>query len=261
MDGIYIEDEKLAAFGASTAQLLQTDGETDGRGAAAELRQNMARIDRCYEAVRRRYAQQSAVPAACEWLLDNRYLARREALGVLGDLRRAKRLRACGGASLILSMTGALVDAGSGRVTEERCRLFLKGFQSVTVLRRAELALFPQALRAAVLARLAKVCRELRAAADTAALTAPLETLFGTLRLFSTLDLVALLQEADRGQSLLAADPGGVFPRMDRESRQDYLRRIEQLARREGVEETVYAARLVEQAAAEGRHVGFLLFR
>ena len=261
MDGIYIEDEKLAAFGASTAQLLQTDGETDGRGAAAELRQNMARIDRCYEAVRRRYAQQSAVPAACEWLLDNRYLARREALGVLGDLRRAKRLRACGGASLILSMTGALVDAGSGRVTEERCRLFLKGFQSVTVLRRAELALFPQALRAAVLARLAKVCRELCAAADTAALTAPLEALFGTLRLFSTLDLDALLQEADRVQSLLAADPGGVFPRMDRESRQDYLRRIEQLARREGVEETVYAARLVEQAAAEGRHVGFLLFR
>ena len=261
MDGMYIEEAQLASFGASTARLLQADGETDGRAAALALRQNMARIDRCYEAVRRRYAQQSAVPAACEWLLDNRYLARRETLGALGDLRRARHLRACTGEALILSLARALVEAGGGRVTEERCRLFLDGFQSVTVLHRAELTLFPQALRAAVIGQVAAVCRELCAAADTAALTAPLEALFGTLRLFSTLDLDPLLQDADRVQALLAADPGGVFPRMDRESRQDYLRRIEILARREGTEEMAFASRLLERAAAEGRHVGFLLFR
>ena len=202
MDGMYIEEAQLASFGASTARLLQADGETDGRAAALALRQNMARIDRCYEAVRRRYAQQSAVPAACEWLLDNRYLARRETLGALGDLRRARHLRACTGEALILSLARALVEAGGGRVTEERCRLFLDGFQSVTVLHRAELTLFPQALRAAVIGQVAAVCRELCAAADTAALTAPLEALFGTLRLFSTLDLDPLLQDADRVQAL-----------------------------------------------------------
>ena len=261
MDGMYIEDERLAAFGASTARLLQPDGETDGRTAALALRQSMLRIERSYETVRRRCARQSTVPAACEWLLDNRYLARREALGAFGDLRRAKRLRACGDGLLILSLARALAEAGEGRVTEARCRLFLEGFQSVTVLRRAELALFPQALRAAVIGMLAGVCRELCTAADVDALTAPLEALFGTLRLFSTLDLDALLQDADRIQTMLAADPGGVFPRMDRETRQDYLRRIERLARREGREETVFAARLLEQAAAEDRHVGFLLFR
>ena len=261
MDGMYIEDERLAAFGASTARLLQPDGETDGRTAALALRQSMLRIERSYETVRRRCARQSTVPAACEWLLDNRYLARREALGAFGDLRRAKRLRACGDGLLILSLARALAEAGEGRVTEARCRLFLEGFQSVTVLRRAELALFPQALRAAVIGMLARVCRELCTAADVDALTAPLEALFGTLRLFSTLDLDALLQDADRIQTMLAADPGGVFPRMDRETRQDYLRRIERLARREGREETAFAARLLEQAASEDRHVGFLLFR
>ena len=261
MDGMYIEDERLAAFGAATARLLQPTGEADGRAAALALRQSMLRIDRSYEAVRRRFARQSAVPAACEWLLDNRYLARREALAACADLRAARHLRVGGEGLLIVSLAKALVEAGRGRVTEERCRLFLDGFQSVTVLRRVELALFPQALRAAVIDKLAADCRELCTAADTASLTAPLEALFGTLRLFSTLELDALLQEADRVQALLAADPGGVFPRMDRETRQDYLRRIERLARREGVEETACAAHLLERAAAEGRHVGFLLFR
>ena len=261
MDGMFIEDERLAAFGASTARLLQPNGETNGRTAALALRQSMARIERSHEAVRRRYAGQSAVPAACEWLLDNRYLARREALSALAELRRARHLRACGEGAMILSLARALTEAGAGRVNEERCRLFLEGFQSVTVLRRSEIALFPQALRAAVIEKLDSVCRKLCTAADTAALAAPLEALFGTLRLFSTLDLDTLLQEADRVQALLAADPGGLFARMDRQTREDYLRRIEQLARREGTEELDFAARLLERASAEGRHVGFLLFR
>ena len=261
MDGMYIEDERLAAFGASTARLLQPLGMTDGRAAAFELRQSMAQINRTYEAVRRRYGRDSHVPAACEWLLDNRYLARREALALLPALRRARHLRRCSEGLLILALARALAEAGDGRITEERCRLFLEGFQSVTVLRRAELALFPQALRCAVLHKLAELCRELRDAADTAALVPALEANFGTLRLFAQLDLEALLQEADRPQAVLAADPGGVFPRMDRETREDYLRRIEVLARREGIEETVCAEHLLSAAQREDRHVGFLLFR
>ena len=64
MDGMYIEDERLAAFGAATARLLQPTGEADGRAAALALRQSMLRIDRSSEAVRRRFARHSAVPAA-----------------------------------------------------------------------------------------------------------------------------------------------------------------------------------------------------
>ena len=260
MDGMYLEDERLEAFGASTARLLTPGAPTGGRTAVHLLRQSMGQINRTWEAVRRRYAREGQAPTACEWLLDNRYLARREALALLPDWRGARHLRRSGEDLLLLALARALIEAGEGRVTAERCRLFLRGFQSVTVLRRAELALFPQALRTVVLEKLAAVCRQLQNSADPAPLVPSLEALFGTLRLFAQLDLDALLQEADRTQAVLAADPGGVFPRMDRETRQDYLRRIEQLARREGLEEPAVAARLLEQAKREGRHIGFLLF-
>jgi cyclic beta-1,2-glucan synthetase len=48
---------------------------------------------------------------------------------------------------------------------------------------------------------------------------------------------------------------------MDRESRLDYLRRLEKLARREGIEEHVCARSLIRSAKAEKRHVGTYLFR
>ena len=168
MDGMYIEDERLAAFGASTARLLQPLGMTDGRAAARELRQSMAQINRTYEAVRRRYGRDSHVPAACEWLLDNRYLAEREGRAALAALRRERGLRYVNQEPLILALARSLLNAGHGSVSAERCRRYLDGFQSVTVLRQKELRLFPAALRAAALSALAEVCRALPYAADTA---------------------------------------------------------------------------------------------
>ena len=260
MDGIYIDDGQLESFAASTARLLRPSGTLRGRAMLESLRRSRRRIARTYEAVRRRYEGHASVPAACEWLLDNRYLACREALGAAAAFRGARRLRASGGEALLLTLCRALVDAGEGRVDEERCRLFLTGFQSVTVLERAELDLFPQALRAAVIERIAEVCRQMQFAAETAPYAASLERLFGTLRLLSTLDLEQLLQGADLTQAVLAGDPGGVFPRMDVQTRRSYLSRIETLARREGMEAHAYAERLLETAVREGRHVGFYLF-
>lgn len=261
MDGMYIDDERLASFAASTARLMPPDGSVRASAAARELRLSLRQLDRTYEAVRRRYEDQASVPAACEWLLDNRYLARREALGALAALRGVRKLRAGGEGALLFALCRALTEAGEGQVTEARCRLFLEGFQSVTVLNHEELRLFPYALRAAVVGQIAAVCRQMQFAADTSQHAAALEGLFGTLRLFSSLDLDALLQEADRTQAVLAGDPGGVFPRMDAPTRQRYLERIEQLARREGTEEHVYAERLLDTAVREQKHVGFYLFR
>ena len=260
MEGIYIEEERLESFGASTARLLRPTGLSDGRAAAGELRQSLGRIERTYAAVNRRYAGQSPIPPACEWLLDNRYLARREALGALAAWRGARRLRRSGDELMLLALCRALVEASAGKVTEERCALFLRGFQSVTVLSRAELSLFPQALRTALLAAVAAVCGRLRFAADTAPMATELEALFGALRLFSVLDFEALLQDADCTQRILAEDPSGDFARMDRATRSDYLRRVEELAWREGEDEPVLARRLLAQAQREGKHIGFFLF-
>ena len=161
---------------------------------------------------------------------------------------------------LIEELCRALVRSGKGRVDAQRCRIFLAGFQSVTVLRRCELLLFPAALRAALLAALAQVCEELPYAADTAPHAAAFEALFGSLRLLSVLDLETLLSEADVCGGILSDDPTGEYAHMDAATRQQYLEKLEKLSRKSGLEEHVLARRLVRQAQESGRHVGFLLF-
>ena len=148
--GLFIEDGKLASFAANTARLAETDGEGGGAAAAAALRRRFRHIRRCHEAVRRRYADADHAPAACEWLLDNWYLAQRETQAALFDLRRAARQRLAGGELLMLRLCRSLLTAGQGRIDGERCTLFLRGFQTVAPLRRRELLLFPAAMRAVI---------------------------------------------------------------------------------------------------------------
>ncbi|MBR1455708.1 MAG: hypothetical protein IJ594_00940, partial [Oscillospiraceae bacterium] len=259
--GLYVADDRLYDFAASTARLLRPTEQSGGRGSAALLRRHLGEIRRTHEAVRRRYGQSPTPPAACEWLLDNWYMAQREYIPAYEALRRAGRLRRCGDGLLILELCRSLLRAGRGAVTEERCRLFLDGFQSVTVLRRAELYLFPAALRAAVIGEIAAVCRTLPYASETGAHAAALEALFGTLRLFSVLDTEKLLRGCDVTGAVLSADPSGEYPRMDAETQQSYLRQVERLAQRAGMEEHSYARRLIRTAKGEARHVGFYLFR
>ena len=258
---LYIENARLRDYAASTARLLRPTGECGGKAAARTLTARVREIRHCTAAVRRRYQNSAQVPAACEWLLDNWYLVRREYLLASESLRTARRLRRCEEGLLVLSLCRSLLRSGLGRADEERSRLFLDGFQSITVLRRAELALFPRCLEAVCLEEIAAVCRRMPYSADLDGFAVQLEALFGTLRLFSQLDAEKLLDSADVSAAVLAADPDGVFPRMDRESRLEYLRRMEKLARREGLEEHVYARRLIRAAKAENRHVGKYLFR
>ncbi len=258
---LYLEDDKLYDFAASTARLLRPTGLTGGRAAAGRLRRHTAIIRKTHEAVQRRYGELPKPPAACEWLLDNWYMVQRESLCVQEALCGSKRLRQCDQGLMILALCDSLLQAGQGRVTEARCRLFLDGFQSVTVLRRGELALFPAVLRAAVIGQIASVCRQLPYAADTQRHAQAMEALFGTLRLFSALDTDRLLRAADVNSAILSADPSGDYPRMDAETQQSYLRQLERLAAREGMEEHSYARHLIKTAKAEARHVGFYLFR
>lgn len=187
-------------------------------------------------------------------------MVQREYISASLALRRARRLRRAGDGLLITELCQALLKSGQGAVTEERCRLFLDGFQSVTVLRRAELDIFPAALRAALIRAIAAVCGKMRYAAETGEHAAAFEALFTTLRLFSVLDAEKLINSADVTNAVLAADPSGEYGNMDAGTRLSYLRRVEKLARREGLEEHVYARRLIKKAKADGRHVGFYLF-
>ena len=257
----YVEEGKLAACAASAARLLTPRGVSRGKRALAALRRDGREIRSCCALLQQRSRGAERIPAAWEWLLDNAYMARREELSAAGDFARAGRLRRCGEGLLIVELARALLRAGRGQADARRARLFLEGFQTVTPLRRAELQLFPAALRCAALGELAALCRELRRSAETEPFAPLLEALFGTLRLFAVLDAEPLLNGADLTNAVLCADPTGDYPRMDAATRQDYLRRVERLARRAGEEEQVCARRLIERAKREGVHVGRLLFR
>ena len=257
----YVENDKLAACGETAARLLPPRGEARAEGALSGLRRDGRELRRCCALLRRRAGAEQRLPAAWEWLLDNEYLARREQLSAAEDFARGGRLRRCGQGLLILALARALLLAGRGAVTEERAGLFLAGFQRVTPLRRAELQLFPAALRAAALQELAGLCRRLSRQAADEAFSEELEALFGTLRLFASLDTEELLTGADLCHAILCGDPSGDYPRMDAATRQDYLRRVEKLARRAGQEEQIYAAELLRRAKEQGIHLGFLLFR
>ena len=256
----FVEKDKLAACGEAAARLLPPRGEARARRALPALRRSGRELRRCCALLRRRAGSVPSLPTAWEWLLDNEYLARREELSAAGDLAGSGRVRLCAEGPLILALARALLLAGRGQVTEERAALFLEGFQRVRPLRRAELQLFPGALRCAALGELAALAKQLcgRAAQEDDA--KGLEALFGTLRLFAALDPERLLTGADQSHRILSEDPAGIYPRMDAAARQDYLRQVERLARKTGAEETAVARELIRRAREKNEHLGFLLF-
>ena len=256
----YISEEKLPGFAASEARLLRVEGEGSAKSSINLLKRSFSTIERSHSVIERRYGGQTTVPAACEWLLDNWYMVQREYRSAYAALRSARHLRLCQEQPLIVELCRALLHAGQGAVTEERSTLFLQGFQTVTVLRRQELLLFPAALRSAVIEGVAQVCRSMQYASDTASHAKELEALFGTLRLFSVLDTEKLIRSVDISEEILSRDPSGDYANMDSGTRQDYLARLTTLARAQGLEEHVLARKLIKQAAEEGRHVGFTLF-
>ncbi len=167
MQGRYIEDDRLSALAEQSAQLCRKAEPVPAKTQVNKLRAAINEIDAAYEKVEARFGTAASVPAACHWLLDNRYIAVREAKCASLAFWREKTLRGSESGVILLELCRTLVDAGLGKVTEHRCRLFLDGYQSVSVLPRKELYLFPAALRMALIERLAGLCRRLYLAAHS----------------------------------------------------------------------------------------------
>ena len=257
---LYIENEGLSEYAAASARLLHPTGDCSGATAARALRFSYREIRRCHDEALKRYGEMSSPPSEWEWLLDNFYMVQREYQAAVAAIDRAKNLRRCCDGVMVTALCRNLVLSGKGSVTEERLSIFLEGFESVTVLKRAELELMPAALSASVIGTIASLCTALRCGRSVQEPQRSFEALFGTLRLLAVLDMEKILQKANVTNSILASELSGDYPRMDSGTRQDYLRRVEKLARREGAEEHEYAARLVKKARARGCHVGFFLF-
>lgn len=257
---LYIEDEALRDYAAASARLLLPTGDCGGAPAARSLARDYREIRRSHEEAMKRYGQLSSAPKEWEWLLDNFYMVQREYQAVLHSLEKARRVRCCADGLMVTALCRNLVLSGRGKLTEKRLSLFLEGFETVTVLKRAELELLPAALSGAVIESIAAVCRTMRGSHPMEAPERILEELFGSLRLFAVLDMEKLLDSANITNSILASELSGDYGRMDSGTKQEYLRRVEKLARREGSREHEFAARLVKKARERGCHVGFFLF-
>lgn len=255
--------DKLYALAASNARLNKFTENLPVRCLKSDIRAACVSINRTYEAVEKRFASAVSVPEACEWLLDNRYLALREAQNAMGDLSKVRQLRAGNEGIIILSLCSALLSAADCLVTEDSAQIFLEGFQSVSVLPRKELCLFPAALRAALLIRLGKLCEELKRTSSPEDFAADMAAVFTSLRLISELDMQPLLERVDMAEKALMADPAGIYPRMDDQSRALYRERLSAAAKRSALEEHSMANHILKQcrqAQGEARHVGWHLF-
>lgn len=218
--------------------------ETTGRALSRELLGLLHTIRRRHDRLAKAAGD---LPAGAEWLLDNWYLIEREGRLAVLELRDAGRLRAC-----LPEACRELVREAGGQVDAENAAAFLAEYQKAAPLRMRELAVFAPSLRLALIEQIALA---LEGGIDVSLLSACI----GSIRLFASLDLTRLLEDADLVERELRRDPAGVYPQMDERSRAAYRERVRLMAKREGVEELELARRLIAGCGGDG-HVGFLLF-
>lgn len=256
--GIYIEDARLAAYGENAARSIRVDGLVSGKQTAKAIHEDLRRLRAAHGALVQ-ISRDEPVNQAQEWLLDNWYLAVREGQDAYDAFRHGKRLHTAGRDVRIFTLATTLLRAGAGQVTQERCALFLEGFQQVSPLSREELGLFVPALIGAAVHALAELYRGTTPDGEYAG------KLFTTLRLLGTLDFSALLERESAVEQILRTDPAGVYPNMAESTRDAYRRKVSELAKEHNTEEYRIARRVVKLCEGAqnpaARHVGYYLFK
>ena len=245
----YNSPRKTEARGAEFAGRCAVEGRLRGKVMVRELERAEGVLRRACDAAGRK----GSSDGAARWLCENIWFLRRSIRQIALRFQR-ERLRRSGGKWLLLSLGEGLVGCCGGRVTAEDCAAFLRGFQSVLPLTEAELRLFPDAIRAALLFSLSALFREGEPDESSVAV------LIRSLRSLEDGSLVAVAEEASTVERIFRQDPAGVYPQMDRESRAAYRRQVETLARRRSVTEERFANRMLRQSREASdpseRHVG-----
>ena len=261
--GLTVDDAHLASYAENFARSLRLEGVASGRAAAAALRRRLRSLDGLTDALALKWADIPSMPGAVRWLLDNRYLIRREGMAAVQELAAAAHLRYVSGGTVPEKLCACLLASGRCGLTDERIALFLRGFQRTFVLEHEELAALVSALRSAAVAGLEALARSL-AEGEEDVPESEAAQLITALRELGTRDLRKLLEQADAVEQTLLSDPAGVYPRMAESSRAAYRLRLSVLARQRGIPEHLAAKRvltLAEGARGQQRHVGWWLYR
>ena len=87
--GLTVDEAHLASYAEHFARSLRLEGVASGRAAAAALRARLRSLDALTDAVALKWADIPSMPGAVRWLLDNRYLIRREGMAAMQDFSAA----------------------------------------------------------------------------------------------------------------------------------------------------------------------------
>jgi hypothetical protein len=150
-----------------------------------------------------------------------------------------------------LVIASSLIDACSAEVNDASITAFLQAVQEIEPFRLAELWATPSALQLALFTAIV--------GAGETALAAPrgdlplaetdrMAALLRSFRVSAEIDWQVLLEEISLVHQTLLLDPGGVYARMDVESRDLYRNTIERIAVRSDVSEIELARRAVNCA-------------
>ena len=252
---LYIENERLFNFAASSARLLKSGKAKGTENALKKLNKNMKLIKKARDAAELK----EETEASCR-LLDNFYMLSELYVNCRQSLLTKTRLRSSGDSLLIEALCRSLLDSGKGKITKERCGLYLSGFQSVTVLSLSELSLFKVFLKLEIFSSFASLCRELLKENTTADTDAQFETLFQSLRVLNQENFQKLLRQQNKCDEIFCSDPAGIYEHMDEKTRLSYLKKLQSLAAKEDKEEYILARELLNDAEQEKTHIGFYLF-
>ena len=119
--GLNIDAGKLYAYAVSTARLLSVDGTCSARAERRRLREEMRTLRRRYRALCAKEARGQTLTGAEEWILDNYYLARREAQSHAQRARGVQRRAQAAG-------KGPGQGVARARVTKPSGQLFVIAF-------------------------------------------------------------------------------------------------------------------------------------
>lgn len=229
------------------ATLGSADGDGGMRPLCREVRRALRRLRKAY----REAGQHKTVMD--EWLSDNYSLLIRQGMDTLSALHRAHRQPCVEDLPATVRLFRQLAEKAP--LTQALLEQILTAANRERPLTVFELIQLPICLRAALLL-LAGDAVDGGGEEDATRL----EQAIVGLRAAEELDYEGLTTRMSIVHRLLCGDPSGVYPQMDRLSREEYCRRTAVWAQKEGISEAVAAAKLIELAEQrEDRHVGGIL--
>ncbi len=245
--GIYMENETLGNFARNTAAALEPEGSIRASAVAADIMSVLRSLRG-----RLRNLPRGGRSEAEEWFSDNWYLAEREGKDAAACFHGS--YPKCAKRACVSEAAAALVRSGRGEVTGERIRLFLSEYSQTRPLTERELSVFVPALKA-------ELCAFLSAAFQSPDAALLMKNVFTSLRALSIIDVSDILEEVNPVEAELRADPSGVYPKMDEDTRRSYRDRLAREAKRAGMSEHE-AAKLVIKLSREEKngHVGTYIF-